>query len=62
MARHGLTPVPGQKLVEPVDSMIVDAGEHVGQLGLRIDVVELCRHDQRGHDGGITVTVLDCTP
>ena len=25
---------------------LCDAGEHVGQPGERIDVVELCRHDQ----------------
>ena len=32
--------------------MLGDAGEHVGEPGLRIDVVELGRHDQRGHDRG----------
>lgn len=41
MTRHWLSPVPGQKLTEPLDSMIVDAGQHVGKPGLRIDVVEL---------------------
>src|SRR5215475_1087580 len=43
MARHELMPVPGQKLLEPVAGVVVDAGEHVGEPGLRIDVVELCR-------------------
>src|SRR5215475_24697 len=52
MARHELMPVPGQKLIEPVAGVVVDAGEHVCEPGLRIDVVELCRHDQRRHDGG----------
>jgi len=34
-----------------VDFVIVDAREHVGEPGLRIDVIELRRHDQRRHDG-----------
>ena len=38
--------------------MIVDASEHVGQPGLRIDVVELRRHDQRGHDCGAVGAAL----
>ena len=29
-----------------------DPGKHVGKPGLWVDVVELCRHDQRHHDGG----------
>ena len=29
-----------------------NAGEHVSQPSLRVHVVELRRHDQRGHDGG----------
>ncbi len=32
-------PVPGKKLVQPVDRVIGDAGEHVGKPGLRIDAV-----------------------
>jgi hypothetical protein len=32
--------------------MIVDTRGYIGEPGLRIDVVELCRHDQRRHDGG----------
>jgi hypothetical protein len=35
-----------------VDSVVVEAGEDVGEPGLRIDVVELGGHDQRCHDGG----------
>ena len=31
---------------------IGDASERICQPGLRIDVVELCRHDQRRHDNG----------
>src|SRR5690349_1884827 len=45
-------PIPGQQLIEPVDGVIVDAGEYVGEPGLRVDVVELRRHDQRRHDSG----------
>ena len=45
-------PVPRQKLVEPVDSVIVDPGEHVGEPGSGIDVVELGRVNQRQHDRG----------
>src|SRR5205823_3565768 len=33
-------PVPGQQLIDPAGGMRGDAGEHVGQPGLRIDVVE----------------------
>src|SRR5271156_4339949 len=51
-AWQGLLPVPGQKLVQPVDSVVVDTGEHVGEPGLRIDVVELGGHDQSGHHRG----------
>jgi hypothetical protein len=31
--------------------MIVDPGQHIGKPGLRINVVELGRVDQREHDG-----------
>lgn len=46
MARHGLSPVPGQKLTEPLDSMIIDTCEHVGEPSLWIDVVELGGRDE----------------
>jgi hypothetical protein len=39
-------PVPGQKLVKVLDGVIGDAGEHIGEPSLWIDVVEfrcLCR-------------------
>jgi hypothetical protein len=29
-----------------------DAGQHIGQPGLRIDVIHLGSRDQRGHDSG----------
>ncbi len=36
-----------------------DAGKNVGKPCLRIDVVELCRHDQGGHEGGTVSTRSD---
>src|SRR5256714_7186050 len=57
MARHEFAPVPGQKLIQPLDSMIVDAREHVGEPGLRIDVVELGGGDE-GVDGRGTPAAL----
>lgn len=40
-------PVPRQQFVEPIDLVIVNAVEHVGQIGLRIDAVHLGRLDYR---------------
>lgn len=31
---------------------IGDAGEDIGEPGLRVDIVELGRRDQRQHEGG----------
>jgi hypothetical protein len=39
-------PVPGQQLIDPVSRVGGDAGEHVGEPGLRIDVVQLGGDDQ----------------
>src|SRR4029077_8842584 len=50
--RLWLAPVPGQQLVETSDRMVGDAGEDIGQPGLRIDVVELGGHDQAVQEGG----------
>ena len=36
-------PIPWQQLVEPLRGILGDAGEHVGEPGQRIDVIELCR-------------------
>ncbi len=41
-------PVPWQKLIKVLDGVIGNAGEHVGEPSLRVDVVEFRRHDQRG--------------
>lgn len=43
----GRLEVPWQKLVQPGGGMIGDAYEHVGEPGLRGDVVELGRGDKR---------------
>src|SRR5215207_7952288 len=44
-------PVPGKRLVEALGRVLSDAAQHVSEPGLRIDVVEFGRHDQR-RDGG----------
>ena len=45
-------PVPRQQRGEIGDLVIGDAGEYVGEPGLRIDVIELGRLNQREHDRG----------
>ncbi len=47
----GFLPVPGEELVEALGRMLGDAGEHVGEPGLGIDVVHLRRVDQGVHEG-----------
>jgi hypothetical protein len=37
----GCLAVPRQELMEVLDIVIVDAGENIGEPGLRIDIVEL---------------------
>ena len=44
-ARH--LPVPWQQFRKPRLRDVGDAGEHVGEPGERIDIIELGRHDQR---------------
>ena len=46
--------MPGEQLVEPRGRVIGDAAQHVGEPGLRVDVVELGGRDQ-GVDGGGTL-------
>ena len=48
--------MPGEELREPLDRMIGDPAEHVGEPGLRIDVVELGRADQQG-SGALAVAI-----
>src|SRR6516225_2890071 len=49
------------RAVELLDVVIVDAGEHVGGPGLRIDVVEPRSLDQRVHHGGALAAVIGTT-
>jgi len=45
-------PVPGQQLGDAPGRVILQTCEHVGEPGLRIDVVELGGLDQRVDRGG----------
>jgi hypothetical protein len=57
--RHGssghpqvrLFPIPWQQFGKSALWDVGDAAEHVGEPSQRIDVIELGRHDQRGHGG-----------
>jgi hypothetical protein len=51
-------PVPGQKLLKVLDGVIGDTGEHVGEPGLRVHIVEFCRRDHRRHDSGTVSATL----
>ena len=42
-------PVPGEQLVEAAGGVVGNAPRHVGEPGLRIDIVELGGGDQRVH-------------
>jgi len=44
-----MVPIPWQQFSNPALRHICDASEHVGQPCLWIGVIELGRHDQRGH-------------
>ena len=48
--RNDAAPIPGQQRSEVGDFVVRDPGQHVGKPGLGIDVVELCRLNQRQHD------------
>src|SRR5579859_8284649 len=50
--RVGRVPIPRQQLVEPLDGMLGDARENVGEPGLWIDIIHLGRDDQAVHYGG----------
>ena len=54
----GALPVPGQQLVDSAGRMLGDAGEHVGEPGLRIDVVQLGGDDQAVHGGGTLAAAI----
>jgi len=40
-------PVPGQQFGDPSGRVVLQTRQHIGEPGLRIDVTELCRFDQR---------------
>ena len=42
----------GQEFVKTGSRMVNDAAQHVGELGLRVDVVELGGADERADGGG----------
>ncbi len=48
----GRLPVPGKKFGDAPRRVIRNAGEHVGEVVLRVNAVELCAFDQRVHSGG----------
>ena len=52
MFDRGAAPVPGQQFGELALLRRRDAGEHVGEPGLRVDVVQFRSGDERRHDGG----------
>ena len=45
-------PVPRQQFVEPAGGMFGDAGQHIGEPCLGIDVVEFCRDDETVKESG----------
>ncbi len=45
-------------MLQPADRRVCHVGEDVGEPGLRVDVIELGRHDQRGHEGGAISTTI----
>lgn len=40
-------PVPREQLTEPIDLVIMNAVEHIGEIGLRVDAVHLRRFNDR---------------
>ena len=50
--RDRAAPVPRQQRGEVGDLVVGDPGQHVGEPGLGIDVVEPGRLNQRQHDRG----------
>ena len=52
MVSAGCGQVPGEQLIDTVNGMVGDAGEHLAQVALRIETVQLRRADQAVKDGG----------
>lgn len=51
-------PIPGQERGKIGDFMIVDTSEHIREPGVRIDVIEFFRLDQRIDEGGALATAF----
>jgi len=49
-------PIPRQQFAKPPRRESGDAGEHIGEPGLWIDIIKLGRHDQRCRDRGAVGT------
>src|SRR5208282_156424 len=56
-ARQG-PPVPRQQLIEPMRGMGGDAREDIGEPGLGIDAVHLCRDDEAVHVCGTPTSAI----
>ena len=56
--RDRAAPIPRQQRGEISDLVVGDPGQHVGKLGLGIDVVEPGRLNQRQHDRGALTTAI----
>lgn len=51
-------PVPREQLLQPADRSVGDTGKDVSKPGLWVDVIELGRHHQRGHEGDAISTTI----
>src|ERR1700674_5231752 len=54
----GFFPMPRQEFADAGGRMVGDAAEHIGEPGLRVDVVELGGGDQGVHRGGALATAI----
>ena len=50
--------IPWEQLINPVDLVVCDAAEGIGEPGLRIDAVELGGLNQGIDDGGVFAATL----
>jgi hypothetical protein len=51
-------PIPWQQFLKSTLREVGNAGEYVGEPSMRVDVVELCGHDQSRHDGSTLGTTI----
>src|SRR6266481_4733775 len=51
-------PIPWQQFAKPPLREAGNAGEHIGEPGLWIDIIKLGRHDQCCHDRGAVGTAV----